>query len=217
MYEIFSGAVMKDEILQTSLKQFLKYGIREMSIQKLVAPLGISTKTVYKYFKNKEKLLEAALKLYYTDQFSLWDEFSEGKDAASLLFDLWYTGLENECKVNKLFFDDLKYYYPEVEKKIEAGISKRVWESFTGIIQKGKEEAIFREDIKTEMILEAISCVYTAIARKGQFKKFRSPVNIIFLNTISVFIRGICTSKGIRELDQHIASLHIINDVALKN
>jgi len=49
---------MKKEILQTSLKQFLKHGIRQMSIQKLVEPLGISTKTVYKYFKNKEELLE---------------------------------------------------------------------------------------------------------------------------------------------------------------
>jgi len=49
---------MKDEILQTALEQFLKYGIREMSIRKLIASLGISTKTVYKYYKNKEELLE---------------------------------------------------------------------------------------------------------------------------------------------------------------
>ena len=47
---------MKRKILQTSLEQFLKYGIRKMSVQKLVEPLPISTKTVYKHSKNKEDL-----------------------------------------------------------------------------------------------------------------------------------------------------------------
>ena len=65
---------MKEEILQTSLKQFLKHGIREMSIQKLVEPMGISTKTVYKYFKNKEELLEEALHLHYAQQFQILEE-----------------------------------------------------------------------------------------------------------------------------------------------
>ena len=67
---------MKEEILQTSLDQFLKYGIREMSIQKLIEPLGISTKTVYKYFKNKEELLEEALHLHFAGQYKLLEQLS---------------------------------------------------------------------------------------------------------------------------------------------
>src|SRR4029078_10891791 len=115
---------MKDEILQTALRQFLKYGIREMSIQKLVAPLGISTKTVYKYFENKEQLLEEALSLYYLQQYGLLQTFGNDKNVVCLLFDIWYIGIETECKVNKVFFQDLNYYYPELEKKVEATISK---------------------------------------------------------------------------------------------
>src|SRR6478609_8545498 len=118
---------MKEEILQTSLKQFLKYGIREMSIQKLIEPLGISTKTMYKYFDNKEKLLEEAVVLYYVQQYNIMEDALKNQNAVTLLFDIWYTGIETECKVNKIFFHDLNYYYPELERKVEATISKKVW------------------------------------------------------------------------------------------
>lgn len=60
---------MKEEILQTSIGQFLKDGIGKMSIQKLVEPLRISSKTVYKYFKYKEEFLEEALNLFHAQQF----------------------------------------------------------------------------------------------------------------------------------------------------
>jgi AcrR family transcriptional regulator len=198
---------MKDEILQTALKQFLKYGIREMSIQKLVAPLGISTKTVYKYFENKEQLLEEALSLYYVQQYGLLQSVNTGKNVASVLFDVWYIGIETECKVNKVFFHDLNYYYPELEKKVEETISKKVWKHFIKLIKRGIEEGFFREDIDPEIALEAISAVYVSIARTTNFKKFRNPLSHIFLNTITIFIRGFCTPKGVKELDSYITAV----------
>src|SRR5205085_9661556 len=100
---------MKEEILQTALKQFLKYGIREMSIQKLIEPLGISTKTVYKYFKNKEELLEEVLHLYYTQQFQLLENLTADQNAVHLLFDIWHTAIERSYKISTVFFQDLHY------------------------------------------------------------------------------------------------------------
>src|SRR5436190_11869697 len=104
---------MKEEILQTSLKYFLKHGVRGMSIQKLIEPLGISTKTVYKYFDNKEQLLEEALSFYYMQEYNQVQALSSEKDVLQILFDMWFAGIEAECKVNKVFFHDLGYYYPE--------------------------------------------------------------------------------------------------------
>ena len=44
----------KEIIIEASLQQFLEHGIKQMTIQKLIEPLGLSTKTVYKYFADKE-------------------------------------------------------------------------------------------------------------------------------------------------------------------
>ena len=200
---------MKDEILQTSLRQFLKYGIRKISIQKLVAPLGISTKTVYKYFKNKEELLEEALKLFFSEQYELLEDSAANQGAVSLLFDIWYKGIEMESKVNKTFFHELYHYYPELGDRIDAVNGKRFWKQFLHIIQTGIDEGVFRNEINPEVALEGISILYLSIVRKGQFKKFRISSYDIMLNTIVPCVRGICTAKGIRELDQYIATYDI--------
>jgi|GEM_PF-6404815 len=53
---------VKDKILHTSIEHLLKNGIREMAVHKLSASLKISTKTFYRYYRNKEvkRLLKLA-------------------------------------------------------------------------------------------------------------------------------------------------------------
>lgn len=75
---------MKEEILRKSLKLFLKHGIRDMSNQKLVELLGISTKTIYKYFKNKEELLEEVLYLYHDKQYEMLINLPNEQNAVCL-------------------------------------------------------------------------------------------------------------------------------------
>lgn len=195
---------MKDEILQTSLKQFLKYGIREMSIQKLVEPLSISTKTVYKYFKNKEELLEEALHLHYAQQYQMLQKLSADQKVVPLLLDIWYTAFEKEYKVTNTFFRDLNYYYPELERKIQTAMSVKFTKQFIDIVQKGMDEGVFQQTINPAVVLEGIYILYDAAVRTERYKPFRvSPFDLL-LNTIVVYIRGFCTAKGIEELDEHI-------------
>jgi len=204
---IFHDEIMKNEILQTSLQQFLKHGIRKMSVQKLVAPLGISTKTVYKYFRNKEDLLEHGLQLFHAQQYEMLQNQLANQHAATLFFDIWYKSFELEYKVNQAFFHDLHYYYPELEKKIEGTVAKRFKLRFAGIVQKGIDEGAFQKTIHPEITLEVIYVLYAAIVREGRFKRFRMPAFDLLFNTIGKYIRGICTEKGISELDAHMAKL----------
>src|SRR5690348_14336581 len=137
----------KKEILKASLKYFLQHGVRKMSNDKLVALLGISTKTLYKHFRDKEDLLAQALELFYSQQHELLENFALNESAPILLFHIWQQGFEMEFKVNKTFFRDLHYYYPELEKKVEARNSKKIWKQFILIINKGKEKGDLVEDI----------------------------------------------------------------------
>src|SRR5437868_15488766 len=121
---------MKDEILQKSLEYFLKHGIREMSNQKLVELLGISTKTLYKYFKNKEDLLEQALDFYYTQQYEELKKLPTDKNPACILFDIWHVAIVAGYNINTVFYKDLHYYYPELGRKSEAAVTKKFSKQF---------------------------------------------------------------------------------------
>jgi AcrR family transcriptional regulator len=206
---------MKEEILQTSLKYFLKHGVRGMSIQKLVEPLGISTKTVYKYFKNKEELLEEALGLFHGQHRETWNAKATTESAVVLFFDIWHTGIELQYNVNKAFFEDLLYYYPELLRKKEAELDKEYTKQFIQIMYNGIAQGAFQKDINPEVIFMGITVLYQAIVREGRFKSFRVSADEILLNTIAPYIRGFCTEKGIKELDNHIQTLKVTSETKL--
>ena len=195
---------MKDEILQKSLEYFQKHGIREMSNQKLVELLGISTKTIYRYFKNKEELLEEVLYLHHALQQEMVRSLPRGRCTACFFFDIWYTAVMGEYDVNDAFFKDLNYYYPELAKKIETTIRTRWTKEFLVVINRGIEDGSFRKDIVPEVVLENIYAQYETIARSDRFKQFGLSPGKIMLNTIGATIRGICTLPGVKALGEHI-------------
>jgi TetR/AcrR family transcriptional regulator, cholesterol catabolism regulator len=197
---------MKDEILKTAHEQFLKYGIRDMSIKKLIETLGISTKTVYKYYKNKEELLEEVLQLHYNQQFMLVENLTSDENIVLSLFDIWYLAIEMVYDVNNLFYKDLHYYYPELERKIELAIGEKFGMQMENFIRKGISAGVFREDIIPEVAMEGIYILYNSIARTDIYKKFKVSPYDILLNSIAIYVRGLCTLKGIQELERYIAT-----------
>ena len=198
---------MKSEILQTALKQFLKYGVREISIQKLVESLGVSTKTVYKYFKNKEELLEDVLHFYHDKQYEVLNNLPVEKNAACLFFDVWQLAVETQYKVNRDFYTDIRYYYPELEKRVNVAIGRKFELFFESIIYRGIEQGDFRNDVHSSAALRSVLVLLTAVVQTDDFKKLRLSATDLLLNTIAVYIRGLCTQKGIKALEEHIQTV----------
>lgn len=196
----------KKEILSACLGYFIRNGIWEMTNVKLATRLGISTKTLYKYFKDKEDLIARALELFFARQYEDFKALPKGESAAVILFDIWRQGFEMEFGVNKKLFRDLHHYYPDLEKKVEMQISKRFWKGFIAIINRGIGEGDIRGEIDPEAALEGISVLYLAIVRKGEFNRFGLSPDELLCNTIVSYIRGISTEKGVRILDEHLAA-----------
>lgn len=197
---------LKEQIIQTSLVQFQKHGIREISIQALVAPLGISTKTVYKHFSSKEDLLEHVLTRLYDEQFEMLTEMSSTKNTMQLFVQIWYISCSRQLEVKTIFHDDLEYYYPELKQKVERLVGKKFTSQFISIIERGMKEGVFRADIVPFLVLNSIYTLLTLTIRNSVLNH-NTTAHDVFLNTICVYIKGICTLKGIKGMDTVLADL----------
>ena len=98
----------------------------------------------------------------------------------------------------------MHYYYPELEKKVEAKVGKDFWVEFQMLIQKGIDEGFFLKTILPDVIMESIAVLYGSAVRSDQFDKFRISTNQSYLNTVAALIRGICTSAGLIVYDEFI-------------
>jgi AcrR family transcriptional regulator len=192
---------MRQEIINTSLEGFLKKGIRKMTIQKLVAPLGISTKTVYKYFNNKEDVLRECLSVHYSGLLN--QTLATGAlypNPAIALENIWKQAIHTDFGVNRVFYHDLNYYYPELQDEILKKHGGKMETTIVKLIKKGMSEGYFRKDLEPQIIFESMTVMYRSLTRTEDFRKFRSNPENLARQTVQVYLRGICTQKGLNEL-----------------
>jgi len=192
----------REDIIQNSLRQFLFNGIRKMTVQQIVAPLGISTKTVYKYFSGKEELLEACLLVHYEKMSLDFKKLMASSDnPAEKLFRLFFMSLEEDFKVAPVFYHDLNYYYPEMQDKVIARYFENNGQYVTDVFKNGIEQGFFRPELNTTVVLTALYLLYRSLTRTGEYRKFNLSPFELASNTLVVYLRGICTLKGIKILD----------------
>ena len=195
---------LKEKIVEVVLKQFLKHGIREMTIKKLVEPMGISTKTVYKYFKSKEDLLADCLKVLYD---GLYNEFAailtRGDDPVTTLLILFRGTVVKDFGVNHQFFHDLNYYYPELQNDAIDRRRKEYGSLLIPLIQKGIDAGYFHQFLVPEIALKGISLLYATITRSEDYKNYKGGPYLLFKNLVEVYIRGMCAEKGLKEIENN--------------
>jgi AcrR family transcriptional regulator len=188
---------MKEQLVETALKQFLADGIRSNTMQKLASAMGVSTKTLYKYFADKEALLEECLKVHYgqTDT-GLQRLLADEPDPVTFLCRLYTKSIELDFGTNHLFYHDLNYYYPDLQDKAIKQFSNGAFKVLLSAIAKGIAEGYFLPYLKPAVVLEALAVLYTSVTRHNTYKKFKLKPDKLMAHTIDIYLRGICTEKG---------------------
>ena len=195
---------MREDIIKVSLAGFLKHGIRKMTVQNLVSPLGISTKTVYKYFQNKEDLLKECLVLHYSSQTrELLESIEKCPNAIQALATIWNMTIAADFGVAKSFYHDLNYYYPALQDGILKKYGNKISDTIVKLMNLGIQEGYFMKDLNPALSIKAMSVLYSSITRTDQYKNLKLSANTLAEQTVFVYLRGICTEKGIKELNSY--------------
>ncbi|RTL10790.1 MAG: TetR/AcrR family transcriptional regulator, partial [Flavobacteriaceae bacterium] len=58
---------MKDKILQKSTDMFLRLGFKSITMDDIACEMCISKKTIYKYFSNKDLLIEESVQMVHKE------------------------------------------------------------------------------------------------------------------------------------------------------
>jgi len=193
---------MREKIIETSLQQFLAHGIRKMTLKKLVLILGVSTKTMYKYFSNKEELLEECLNLHYKDADSgIKELLKDAPNPVAALVSVYSKSMELDFGTTHLFYHDLNYYYPELQDKVMKKYVSGALETITSLIQQGINEGYFLSYLKAPIVLETLTAMYASVTRNTIYKNFSMKRELV-KHTIMIYLRGICTEKGMEIITQ---------------
>jgi len=140
-------------ILDQVGKLYRRYGIKSVSMDDVATQLGISKKTIYEFFCDKEDLVKQVL-LYEHDHRCGFLNAIEGKkfNAIEELFEVYKMINTMLVEFNPSMEHDIRKYYPNLFLKMREISRKRMYESVYNNLNQGKKEGLYRKDLNSEII-----------------------------------------------------------------
>ena len=193
---------MKDKIISKAKEMFLKLGFKSITMDDIACEMCISKKTIYKYFSNKELLIEESTQLVHKEVHETINSIvAKNYNAIEENFEIrrMYKEMFKSTETSPLY--QLKRHYPEVYNKV-LGSQIEICEcSFRDNILKGIAEGLYRNDIDIE---NYVKFYYTLIFSINENTALEKDANILEQKALEYHIRAMATLAGIIELEKQL-------------
>jgi AcrR family transcriptional regulator len=198
---------MKEKIINRAKEMFLKLGFKSITMDDIACDMCISKKTIYKYFSNKELLIEESTQLVH----------QEVRETIDKIVAKNFNAIEENFQIRRMFKEMFKYsetspvyqlkrHYPEVYQKV-VGYQIEICEGcFRNNILKGISEGLYRENIDVE---NYVKFYYTLIFSISENTALERDANNLEHKALEYHTRAMATLAGIIELEKQ---LQIINN-----
>lgn len=191
------------ELIAHALEVFMKYGIKAVTMDDMSRHLGISKKTLYKFVKDKNDLVEKTLNLQCTSENSVICSIQERElNAIEEMFEIgrFITGLLK--KLHPSIHYDLEKYHSEVFAKTMVLHQNNIYGCISQNLEKGIKEGFYRKDLRVNVIAQVyirkIDLVFDAKIFPPEEISFDEVYSVIF----RYHIRGIANKKGLEFLEK---------------
>lgn len=131
----------------------MKYGLRSMSMDDIAAHLGMSKKTIYLHYTDKEELVgEIITEMLNKNEKDCNCEVTQSENAIHEVI-LAMTMLQSLIPtINPSLLNDLQKYHPKVFLKFKKHKDQFLFNVFKSNLERGKKEKLYRPDINAEIL-----------------------------------------------------------------
>jgi len=187
----------QERILQKAHELFMLYGIRSVSMDEIANHLGISKKTIYQYYPDKEALVSGVVDIELTCN------ESECKNIATIcenpiheLFLSIDNFQEMISMMNPSLMYDLEKYHPNVFKKISDHKYKFMFEIIKSNLERGIDEGLYRSEINVNILTNYRLASVFMIFNQEIFPHTKYQAAEVIDEITDNFLNGLATTKG---------------------
>lgn len=208
--ELHLHRIMRDKIINKAGELFLNLGFKSVTMDDISNELGVSKKTLYKYFSNKVSLVDASCATIHESIEQTIDFIKEKK----------YNAIEEEFAIKAIFKEmfknakdspmhQLRKYYPEIYNKLMHREVCMFKDCNSDNLKKGISQGLYREDIDLDLTTNFYFTLIFGLFESDVYSQDMQELVKVEYKVLEYHIRGIATEKGVKELEKQ---LKIINE-----
>ena len=192
-----------ERILEQTQELFYRYGTRSVTMDDIARHMGISKKTIYHFFADKESIVMAMMKAKVEEMQSSMEIIASGSRNAvdEILQTMVYISTQFS-NLNSALIYDLQKFHPKAWKVFETHKGTFMKECIIANLKRGVKEGLYRDDLHIEMTAQLRLCQLEDAVNPSLFKgdfDFQA-VNVCSLD---LYLHSIVNNKGHKLLDSY--------------
>ena len=194
-------AELRERIIMTATEAFTLKGIKCITMDDIAAALGISKRTLYEVFADKESLLKECIlhKQAERDKY-LQAIYEQSNNVLEVILAVFQKSIEIFHQTNKRFFEDIKKY-PKAYQLMKNN-RNRSSEDTVNFFKEGVKQGIFRDDVNFAIINLLVRDQLDLLMNSDICNEYSFLE--VYESIMFTFLRGISTEKGARVREDFI-------------
>lgn len=194
---MITEANTKVRIREKAKELFLKYGIRSVSMDDIANQLGMSKKTIYQYFTDKNELVDAVVEEDICEMQRDCTQSSEkAHDAIEEIFLTVDMVVEQLSNLNPMVLYDMEKFHVRAYQRFMEHKNKFLLQIIQHNLEWGKKDGLYREDIDVDVIsrfrLESMMIPFNI----DLYPPSRYKLTDVTKTIIEHFVFGLASQKG---------------------
>jgi AcrR family transcriptional regulator len=196
--------VQIDRIIQGGEDLFLTAGIKSVTMDDIAKHLGMSKKTIYQFFKDKNELVIALVKKkLQQDEDQMCDIIGKSNNVIEEMINMMKCSEEIFSRINPIVIHDLQKYHPDAWKQFQSFKADVIVRTLEELLSKGIKQGYIRPDLDVKIIARMrVSQVEmgfsTSLFPHPEFSVWK-----VQYQMLEHFNFGICTLKGYKLLNEY--------------
>ena len=190
---------LKKYIIEESDKLFCQYGFKSVTMDDIVKHLGMSKKTIYQNFADKNELVDILIADKLGNQSCKMNDCA--KNAKNAIHEIFLTIADIKelmGALNPKLFYDLQKYHPKAWLKFRNFKEKNLLITIHNNLKRGIEEGLYRSEINVD-ILSQLRLDHSSIVFQEHDHYTMNKYNIaqVIIEISEHFLYGISNEKGL--------------------
>lgn len=193
-----------DRIIQGGGELFLQAGIKSVTMDDIARHLGMSKKTIYHYFSDKNELVIALVKKkLHDDECQIQSILHNSENVIDEMVNMMKCSEEIFSSINPIVIHDMQKYHPEAWGEFQKFKSDVLIKTLEELLTKGIQQGFIRPDLDVKVLakmrVHQVEMGFNhTIFPVAQFSTWKVQYQLL-----EHFNYGVCTLKGHQLLDQH--------------
>lgn len=195
---------MQEKIIEQIEDKLFTEGFYKTTMDDVASELGMSKKTIYKFFPSKDDLVMAIAKHFMGRMKSrILPALNSDKNAIEKLGDLINILAKGSEKISQKRMEEMKKHFPEIWIEIDKFRTQMMFGNITRVIDQGKNEGLFI-DYPTNIIMNILVVSVRTIVTPDFILNNNFSIIEAARYAFKIIIGGIVTEKGKKVFNQTI-------------